>query len=362
MLTLKDENLYYIGGVVRDEILGLESFDTDLTYQGNAIEKFGDLPECIKINEPFGTVRLSIDNKELDIASTRDEFYEKKGHLPTVINIGCNLEQDVKRRDFTINSLAKSTLTGEIIDYTGGLIDIKNKVLRVLHDKSFEDDPTRIIRGLKFAVRFGFNLDKKTKFLQEKYLQNINYDMSYKRVKKELIETFNLNSQKAFDEFFNQKIYKLLTTNEIIPPKYNIEKLVNNFHVDNIWMVYLGWMNLDKLPLTREEQKIIDDYNILKNTTIKNDDFMIYKTFFDKTKESILLYIITTNTDYGLRFFEIKDIKISITGDDLKNLGINPSKKYSDCFDFVLKQKLENPKISKSDELKFAKDFFNLKD
>ena len=68
--------------------------------------------------------------------------------------------------------------------------DLENKKLRVLHDESFIDDPTRIIRGLKFAVRFGFELEEHTKKLQDEYLANINYDMSYKRVKKELIETF----------------------------------------------------------------------------------------------------------------------------------------------------------------------------
>lgn len=67
------------------------------------------------------------------------------------------------RRDFTINALAKSVTTGEIVDYVSGLEDLKNKKLRVLHDESFIDDPTRIIRGLKFATRFGFELEEHTK-------------------------------------------------------------------------------------------------------------------------------------------------------------------------------------------------------
>lgn len=99
-------------------------------------------------------------------------------------NIGCDLKEDILRRDFTVNALAKSTSTGEIIDYVGGLADLKTKTLRVLHDGSFIDDPTRIIRGLKFAVRFGFELEPHTKFLQDEYLKNVNYDMSYKRLKK----------------------------------------------------------------------------------------------------------------------------------------------------------------------------------
>ena len=198
--------LFYIGGVVRDKLLGLESFDIDITYVGNAIEYCSKFGEVIQENPDFGTVRVNVKGKEVDFASTRSEKYPKKGHLPVVDKIGCSLKEDVMRRDFTINALAKSVTTGEIIDYTGGLEDLKNKKLRVLHDNSFIDDPTRIIRGLKFSVRFGFELEEHTKKLQKEYLSNINYDMSYKRVKKELIETFNLNSQNAFDKFINEKI------------------------------------------------------------------------------------------------------------------------------------------------------------
>lgn len=363
MQKLRHEKLYYIGGIVRDEILGKKSFDVDLTYVGDAIGFCRQIEEngigkIIKENSPFGTARMLVDGKEIDIASTRDEVYEKKGHLPIVTEIGCSLEKDVRRRDFTINALAKSTLTNEIIDYTGGLKDIEEKTLRVLHDKSFIDDPTRIIRGLKFSVRFGFELDEKTKKLQEEYLNSINYDMSYKRVKKELMETFNLNSQVAFEEFFKQDIYKLLGESEINPPKYDIENLVKKYSPKNIWLVYLGWMNLEKLPLSKEEQKIIDDYRTLRSSEIGNDDYSIYKNFDGKSKEAILLYTIMSASNKGLRFFEIENIKINITGEDLKILGISPSKKYSECFDFILKRKLETPKMTKTDEIELAKEFF----
>ena len=363
-ITLEDKDLYYIGGVVRDELLEKESFDLDITYVGNAIEYCKSLEEknigkILQINEPFGTVRMLINNEEVDIASTRDEIYPQKGHLPVVTSIGCELKKDVLRRDFTVNAMAKSTLTGEIIDYTGGLEDLKNKTLRVLHDNSFIDDPTRILRGLKFSVRFGFKLDQKTKKLQENYLKNINRDMSYKRLKKELIETFNLNKQLAFDEFVNQKIYKLLTEkNDIIFPKFNIENLVKKYPVQHTWLIYLGWMNLDKLPLTKEEKKITEDYNVLINSEIKTDDYSIYKAFKDKSKESVLLYTIISEKDYGLRFFELQNTKLEITGEDLKKIGIKPSKKYSECFDYILEQKLNNPKLSKKDEIDLAKNFF----
>lgn len=349
------DKLFYIGGVVRDELLGHESFDIDITYVGNAIEYCSKFGEVIQENPDFGTVRVCVDGKEVDFASTRSENYPHKGHLPVVEKIGCSLKEDVMRRDFTINALAKSVTTGEIVDYTGGLEDLKNKKLRVLHDNSFIDDPTRIIRGLKFSIRFDFELDEHTKKLQDDYLNNINYDMSYKRVKKELIETFNLNSQKAFEKFINEKIYKLVTPNNVELPKINIEKLVNNYNCEYIWLVYVGVLgDLSRLPLTKIEQKIIDDIPQIAPQT----DFEIYKMFENCRIETILLYAITKNENIARHYLDdLRQIKIETTGDDLKTLGIQPSPKYQQIFDEILKEKLKNPKMSKEDEIEIAKKY-----
>lgn len=367
IINIKDTSnkLFYIGGVVRDELLGRESFDIDITYVGNAIEYCGRFGEVIQENPDFGTVRVNVGGREVDFASTRSESYPRKGHLPVVDKIGCSLREDVMRRDFTINALAKSVTTREIIDYTGGLEDLKNKKLRVLHDESFIDDPTRIIRGLKFSVRFGFDLDEHTRKLQEDYLENINYDMSYKRVKKELIETFNLNSQIAFEKFINEKIYKLVTPNAVEMPSVNIEKLVNDYYYPSsafqapspaigekavyIWLVYVGVLgDLSRLPLTKIEQKILDDVPKEK----LNGDFELYKAFQNACLESVLLYGILKD-EAGARHYldDLREIKISITGNDLQKLGIKPSPEYQRIFDDVLRQKLKNPNMTKEDEI-----------
>lgn len=368
--------LFYIGGVVRDELLGRESLDVDITYVGNAIEYCSKFGEVVQVNPDFGTVRVAIPSHPspctnsstveasgevtVDFASTRSESYPQKGHLPVVEKIGCSLREDVMRRDFTINALAKSVTTGEIVDYVGGLEDLKNKKLRVLHDESFIDDPTRIIRGLKFATRFGFELEEHTKKLQDEYLANINYDMSYKRVKKELIETFSLNSQSAFKAFIDQKIYKLVTPNDVEMPKVDIENLVTTYLAVQspscsaaLWLIYVGILgDLSRLPLTKIEQKILDDVpkEILKT------DFELYKTFQNARIETILLYAILKD-EVGARHYldDLQNIKLEITGKDLQNLGIKPSPKYQEIFDEVLKAKLQNPKISKKNEVEIAK-------
>ena len=394
--------LFYIGGVVRDELLDKQSIDIDITYVGNAIEYCSKFGEVIQINPDFGTVRVKIpssphreiadfvpstwsghnvpeelNNVIVDFASTRSETYPKKGHLPVVEKIGCSLKEDVLRRDFTINALAKSITTGEIVDYVGGLKDLENKKLRVLHDNSFIDDPTRIIRGLKFAMRFNFELEEHTKKLQDEYLKNINYDMSYKRIKKELIETFNAplsnitkeyKKQRTFERFINDKIYKLVTPNDVEIPSINIEELIEKYcldmdcHVANaprndehIWLIYVGVLkDLSRLPLTKIEQKILDDVpqNIL------NSDFELYKTFENAKIETILLYAILKDQKGAKHYLDnLRNIKISINGKDLQNLGISPSPQYQEIFDEVLKAKLQNPKMTKEDELKIAKSY-----
>lgn len=394
--------LFYIGGVVRDELLGRESLDVDITYVGNAIEYCSKFGEVVQVNPDFGTVRVAISSHPLleitdfgppasgghkvsekmyvDFASTRYESYPQKGHLPVVEKIGCSLKEDVMRRDFTINALAKSVTTGEIVDYVGGLEDLKNKKLRVLHDESFIDDPTRIIRGLKFATRFGFELEEHTKKLQDEYLANINYDMSYKRVKKELIETFQpyytphpsyghplpvgARGGITFQKFIDQKIYKLVTPNDVKIPKVDIENLVTTYlavqspsYPVAIWLIYVGILgDLSRLPLTKIEQKILDDVpkEVLKS------DFELYKTFQNTRIETVLLYAITKD-ETGARHYldDLREIKLDITGKDLQALGIKPSPKYQVIFDEVLKAKLQNPKMTKTDEIEIAKKYLS---
>lgn len=363
IINLKYKNLFYIGGVVRDELLGKKCFDIDLTYQGDAIEFAKTIPnaEIIQINEPFGTVRIKLDGEEIDIASTRSETYPKKGHLPQVNKIGCSLKEDILRRDFTINALAKSTYDSEIIDYTNGLEDIKTKTLRVLHDKSFIDDPTRIVRGLKFAIRFNFELDPHTKKLQDDYLKNINYDMSYKRLKKELIETFNLNSQNAFEKFINDGIYKLIAPQDFKLPEVNLEKLIQQYNPIYPWIIYVGLLpNIRNLPLTKVEKKIVDDFNNLKEKNF-NSEFEIYKNFENINLESILMFSTINQTAVETYLNKLQNIKIEITGKDLQELGITPSAKYQECFDFVLKQKLSLPEMTKAEEIELAKKYFGIK-
>lgn len=363
-------NLYLIGGLVRDMLLNRKSLDIDITVEGNAIE-FARILErekkakIISVHKDFGTVKVQFDGEKIDFASTRSETYPKKGHLPHVAQIGCSLEKDVIRRDFTINSLAMSlnqSSFADLFDYVGGFEDLKAKKIRILHDKSFIDDPTRIIRALKYSTRLGFELDEKTFKLQQDYLININYDMCNKRVKNEIKKTFEQNSQEAFDRFIDEKIYKLIIKNEIKIPKENVQILIDKYNPKHPWLVYFGLISInesknffDKLELTKAEKQIISDAQELIKCSLK-DDFVIY-TSFNKVKLETLLILALSGKEKEVFHYlnDLQKIKLHISGKDLLAQGISPSKAYGEALNYVLKEKLKTPKIGKAQELELIK-------
>lgn len=355
MEQIRDKNLYYVGGYVRDEILGVKSLDIDFCYEGNAID-FAQKFNILRTNKDFGTVRVLFESEEIDIASTRLEEYPKAGHLPVIKEIACPLEKDLLRRDFTINAMAKNTVTNKLVDYFGGFEDIKNKKLRVLHSKSFIDDPTRIVRGLKFSVRFNFELEEETKRLQDEYLDNINYDMSYHRLKKELIETFNLNKEEAYFKFVEQGIYKLLGENQVVPElKASISNLVEKYNPHYIWLVYLGLYDLSNFELNRDETAILDSYYKIKSA-IPKDDVEAYFLFNKAPLESILLYAISINYDIATNYLEnLKNLKLFVKGEDLLALGVPKGVVYKEILEKLLVEKIKNPKLTKTDEIMIVK-------
>jgi hypothetical protein len=216
------------------------------------------------------------------------------------------------------------------------------------------------LRALKFSVRFGFELEQETKKLQDEYLGNINYDMSYKRLKKELVETFNLNSWRAFERFVNQKIYKLISPLDFVLPKVNLEPIINNYSPENVWIIYVGLLpDVSSLPLTKKESKIISDFYEIKNKIFKSD-FEIYKTFKNLELETIIMYS-TIDVSVVEKFLDkLSKIEIQITGSDIAELGIVPSEKYKKCFDYVLEHKLKNPALTKAQEIQLIKEFFKI--
>ncbi len=161
------QGLYLVGGVVRDLLLGQTNLDLDLVVEGNAIELAQYLAEInqgeITTHPRFNTAKLQWNKWSVDLATARSETYAKPGALPTVKPGSIN--NDLSRRDFTINAMAIELNPGhygELIDLHGGRDDLEHKLIRILHEKSFTDDATRIWRGLRYEQRLDFHLEPTT--------------------------------------------------------------------------------------------------------------------------------------------------------------------------------------------------------
>jgi tRNA nucleotidyltransferase (CCA-adding enzyme) len=154
--------VYLVGGAVRDLLLGRPGADVDLVVVGDAATLARRLGGAEVEHERFRTVKAEVEGHEVDIASARTETYPEPGALPVVAPAD-SIEVDLGRRDFTINAMA-IPLAGEsrLIDPHGGEGDLERGLLRVLHPRSFEDDPTRAIRAARYAARFGFTLEPET--------------------------------------------------------------------------------------------------------------------------------------------------------------------------------------------------------
>jgi len=159
---------YLVGGFVRDLILRNENFDIDVVIEGDAIrfaqEMARRLEAKIRVHKQFGTAKvLYRDGFKVDVATARLEYYKAPATLPIVEH--SSLKLDLYRRDFTINTLAialNRNTFGELIDFFGAQMDIKEKTIRVLHSLSFVEDPTRVFRAVRFEQRFGFQIGKFT--------------------------------------------------------------------------------------------------------------------------------------------------------------------------------------------------------
>jgi tRNA nucleotidyltransferase (CCA-adding enzyme) len=208
---------YLVGGPVRDLMLKQANVDLDITVEGNAIrlaEKLAGLHPGARVTRypafKTATVRLA-DGSLVDFATARQETYARRGAYPAVKPSG--IKEDLLRRDFTINAMAIAIGPdnwGKIIDPFGGRADLRLKRLRILHEKSFLDDATRILRAARFKARLGFRMEAKTlKLLKNaikiKVLDTIKPQRYLKDFNKILKEP---KSQEAVKTLRSWKVYK----------------------------------------------------------------------------------------------------------------------------------------------------------
>ena len=227
--------VYIVGGFVRDLLLNRPSPDFDVVVEGDAILLANQLAGCyggkLLAHSRFGTSKWTIadicpwlaealsdgsallDPKDLpdslDLISARTEFYDYPTALPTVERSSIKL--DLHRRDFTINTMAlrlDGRHYGELYDFWGGLRDIRRGLVRVLHSLSFVDDPTRMMRAVRFEQRFGFHIEERTGQLIEEAREMMR-QVSGDRLRHEL--TLILCEDRALDMLARLKTLDLLS-------------------------------------------------------------------------------------------------------------------------------------------------------
>ena len=182
---------YLVGGFVRDAMLGRAVNDFDLVFEGDATKLARDLARThggrVTVHQAFHTATWFLDDDHfVDLISARAETYEHPAALPTV-RLG-SLADDLRRRDFTINAMAlclDEDRYGELADPLNGREDLRRGLIRVLHSRSFVDDPTRLFRAVRYAARYGFALTPETETLIPSALAYVN-ELSPERLRHEL--------------------------------------------------------------------------------------------------------------------------------------------------------------------------------
>lgn len=394
---------YLVGGFVRDLILGSKNLDVDIVIEGDGIVFAEDFARSLKAklirHRRFGTATVILKpHLKIDISTARKEFYPTPAHLP-VVSRG-TLKDDLSRRDFTINAMAIS-ITGEnfgkLIDFFGGREDLRNRKISILHNLSFIDDPTRILRAVRFGQRYNFRIETQT-------LKNLKAAVKLKmlaRVEPQRIRDDLILILKERHPLKEIKILKELTGFDFISPRLSltkksfqliasIEKEIkwfNKMHAQlraiDAWLIYLmGFTDslntqetrtlCRKFAFKRGEEKRILAYKKINRKFILRLCQEIIKpsdifSLLEPLSYEVIILLKAKHKNKDLRkhiadFFRYYNgIRIHVSGDDLRRLGMVPGPKYQKFFARVLKAKLNGLVKTKEEELNLVRRFIKVK-
>ena len=422
---------FLVGGFVRDLLLRIENLDIDIVIEGNGIlfaEKFAErLSGRVKSHKKFGTAVVIIPSLppsseqvreekgggvlkgefKIDIATARMEYYEHPAALPIVEM--SSLKNDLYRRDFTINTLAISLNKKEawqLIDFFGGQRDLKERAIRVLHNLSFVEDPTRVFRAIRFEQRFNFSIGKQTMTLLEGAVKKDLFNrLSGSRVYLELVlmlkEREPLKMIRRMQELSLLKFIhpKIIYSDSMKELFLNIGETISWHHLLFIgseaegWFIYMMGL-LDDLmdedvmdvctrlsisehyknklltnrsqikeayqelfsapppllpPQVGEEKggglfKPSQIYDALHPLSLEALLFMMAKVPQERIKKAISLYLT-----------KLRTVKIDITGDDIVEMGIERGPEVGSILKAVRDAKLDGLIKDKKDEMEFVK-------
>jgi tRNA nucleotidyltransferase (CCA-adding enzyme) len=387
---------YLVGGCVRDLLLEKENFDLDFVIEGSAIELAEELagayPGRLKVvarHERFQTATLDFfceEKREVDLSTARTEFYEYPAALPTVEP--SKLEQDLLRRDFTINALAvclNPGRFGQLVDYFGGMNDIKDRVIRILHPFSFIEDPTRIMRAARFAARLGFQLESKSKEQARRAIaMGIFDDLGGTRIRTELklilASAHRVSALDLLGDLGGRLRYLDAELEYGLPVRSLLrraERLLEHYPVEDSWLVHLGLLisglpkqrlenALDRLQLqVDQKQKILSGLCLpdrIGTPDLEPKRSQIYRLFHGQPRESLAIAACLarpgslTRRMIKLYLEQLGEITIELTGADLLKLGFSQGPELGRVLDALLEARIDGKIKSRDDELAYVRD------
>jgi len=386
-------NAYLVGGSVRDLLRGEENLDLDIVIEGDGIafaRAFGEkLHAKVRTHQKFGTAQIFADRTKLDVATARTEYYESPASLPKVET--SSIKKDLYRRDFTINTLAvKLNLRdfGLLIDFFGGQRDLREKSIRVLHNLSFVEDPTRAFRAVRFAERFGFKISKHTENLIKSTIEMNLFSMLsgprlYEELRLSFHETEPAKTLKKLSDYGLLKVIhpNLAFTEELEATLRSMQETLSWFNLlfleekPDKGIFYLMSLlsglkdadmkaaaeRLSPPPRIRDIilRGIPQARSILRRFPV-NDPVEVHKIFSNLELE-IVLFLMALSKDRKIQkvishyLTELRNIKTILTGDDLKGMGIQPGPVYSKILRKLLEEKLRGLVKTRENEEKFVR-------
>jgi tRNA nucleotidyltransferase (CCA-adding enzyme) len=390
---------YVVGGFVRDMLLGRSNLDLDLVVEGDGVAFAEALSRQyggrVKAHHKFRTAVIILPGEQrVDVATARLEYYEYPAALPTVEL--SSIKMDLYRRDFTINALAVHICPesfGRLVDFFGAQRDIKERTIRVLHSLSFVEDPTRILRAVRFEQRFNFRIGPQTeRLIRNAIAQNFIHKLSGARVFHEMRHVLEDDNPLACIQRLQQlkllaAIHPLLALThqkETVLPE--VERVINWYQMlyaepkAEIWRVYLLGLcaGLDdeqvqgvtkRLGFSPQHEKMFTQMrNSIRDSSARIFEWEyrrgpasdLYLLLKDLPLEG-LLYLMARNPKENIRKYislfltTLRHQRIDITGEDLKVMGVDPGPRYGDILRKVLAAKLDGLADCKDDQIALAK-------
>ena len=390
---------FVVGGVVRDIILNKENLDLDVVLESDAVNFAHELSQeynaSLIVYKQFKTATIVLPNGlRVDFSTARKESYPHPGDLP-VVSAG-SIHDDLFRRDFTINAMAiqlNQKKIGQLRDDFDGMRDLKKKRIRILHDQSFIDDPTRILRAVRFEQRLNFQIEKKTLYMLKlavkqkavNYVKPPRYFEEFKKILNEQHPRKSLKRLKDFGglDFLDLKFKDFSRTLKLME---RLEKIIEDYKSRfslrkpiEPWILYffavldgMGNQKLKPLFLTfnlknTDRQKVLSCKNISvileKLSLAKNvPPSRVFQSLKPLSHEAILFLQakaansqVTKHT--GDFFSKYEDVRLNIDGSDLASIGIPVGKKMGVVLKKILYAKIDGLIKTREDELNMAKKF-----